>query len=239
MDHTDWVELKVSIITRTGHEWITRFDTNIKNQDIFYTNNDLEWNARQFVGSNPIASNYYPMVAGAKIHDTDDQLTILTTHSVGCGSLATGSLEMMIHRSLTQDDGRGLSEPVKDDTMAEVSLYLNLNTPSMENDLYERKSSIRFNSPVIILFAPALKNVVPVILLAKRPFPDFVHLFSLAPRNAFTDEIVIRLQSLSNSKAATFEGKVSDYFYTSAESFREVSLSLNYGISNMFVLDYW
>lgn len=59
-----------------------------------------------------VAGNYFPCNAAAAIKDAKAQLTVLVDASQGTASLIDGKLEMMVHRRLTRDDGRGVGEPL-------------------------------------------------------------------------------------------------------------------------------
>ena len=62
------------------------------------------------------AGNYYPVNSRIFIRDETKktQLTVLTDRSQGGSSLANGSLELMLHRRLIGDDGRGLEEALNE-----------------------------------------------------------------------------------------------------------------------------
>jgi lysosomal alpha-mannosidase len=62
----------------------------------------------------PIACNYYPVNAIAFINDTQSQFTVLTDRSEGGASLSSGALELMVHRRILADDGRGVGEPLNE-----------------------------------------------------------------------------------------------------------------------------
>eukprot|EP00993_Chasmostoma_nieuportense_P001818 NODE_2665_length_1124_cov_3.456369_g2543_i0.p1 GENE.NODE_2665_length_1124_cov_3.456369_g2543_i0~~NODE_2665_length_1124_cov_3.456369_g2543_i0.p1 ORF type:complete len:253 (+),score=60.50 NODE_2665_length_1124_cov_3.456369_g2543_i0:304-1062(+) len=68
------------------------------------------WN---FTQTEPVSGNYYPVNTALHIADATAQLTLLADASQGgTGLLGTGQLEMMVHRRLLQDDGRGMGEPL-------------------------------------------------------------------------------------------------------------------------------
>ena len=69
------------------------------------------WN---FTQTEDAAGNYFPMTTAAYIRDTRAQLTLLADASQGVASLKDGSLEVMLHRRLVQDDARGVREPLNE-----------------------------------------------------------------------------------------------------------------------------
>lgn len=60
------------------------------------------------------AGNYYPVNAMISLQDTDKQLTVITDCSQGGSSLASGELELMVHRRVQHDDARGVQEPLNE-----------------------------------------------------------------------------------------------------------------------------
>lgn len=108
---------------QTGVEVVTRLTTNISSQGTLFTDsNGREMQRRQrnvrpnfpFVQTEPIAGNYYPITTAAHINDTVAQLAILVDSSVGGASLVDGQIELMVHRRIMRDDGRGVSEPLNE-----------------------------------------------------------------------------------------------------------------------------
>jgi lysosomal alpha-mannosidase len=59
-----------------------------------------------------VAGNYFPCNAAAAIRDEHAQLTVLVDASQGVASLRDGELELMVHRRVLKDDGRGVGEPL-------------------------------------------------------------------------------------------------------------------------------
>ena len=64
----------------------------------------------------PVALNYYPVNTAARIVDgaSGAALVVVTDRTVGGASLADGDLELMVHRRLTQDDGKGVFEALNE-----------------------------------------------------------------------------------------------------------------------------
>ncbi len=60
----------------------------------------------------PVSANYYPVNSRIAIRDSGDQgqMTLLNDRSQGGTSLASGQLELMLHRRLLWDDAFGVGE---------------------------------------------------------------------------------------------------------------------------------
>jgi len=106
---------KIEISAKIGplgwdQEVVSRFVTNIANNNIFYTdNNGLELQERiNLPDGRPgdhddgvrIGGNYYPAVSRAIIQNTNNnvQLAVVTQSTQGAASLSNGQLEIMLHR---------------------------------------------------------------------------------------------------------------------------------------------
>ncbi|XP_054166681.1 lysosomal alpha-mannosidase-like [Oppia nitens] len=103
------------------YEIISRFDTGFKTEGVFYTDSNGRqtlkrkrnyretWNLET---TELVASNYYPVTAWISIKDqlSDLQMTVLPDRTQGGSSLKDGSVELMIHRRLHNDDGYGMEE---------------------------------------------------------------------------------------------------------------------------------
>ena len=106
-----------------GKEIITRFDTDIKSNQLFFTDangREMQERKRNYRPTwklnitEPVAGNYYPVNSRMYIKDSDKQLTILTDRSLGGSSMKDGSMEIMLHRRLLVDDKRGVGEPLNE-----------------------------------------------------------------------------------------------------------------------------
>ena len=64
------------------------------------------------------------MVAQAYVSDGDRELVALSDRTVGVASLAPGQLEAMLHRRCSQDDFRGVNEPLDDQSIVYPRLRL-------------------------------------------------------------------------------------------------------------------
>ncbi|OAE30812.1 hypothetical protein AXG93_857s1150 [Marchantia polymorpha subsp. ruderalis] len=106
-----------------GKEVIARFDTSIKSERNVFTdsngrdfikrvrNHRDDWNLEV---TQPVAGNYYPINLGLYITDGAKDFSLLVDRAVGGASIKDGSLEIMLHRSLVNDDGRGVGEALNE-----------------------------------------------------------------------------------------------------------------------------
>ncbi|XP_006161046.1 lysosomal alpha-mannosidase [Tupaia chinensis] len=117
----EWTVGPIPVGDGWGKEVISRFDTPLETRGLFYTDSNGReilqrrrdyrptWTLNQ---TEPVAGNYYPVNSRIYITDENVQLTVLTDRSQGGSSLRDGSLELMVHRRLLRDDGRGVGEPL-------------------------------------------------------------------------------------------------------------------------------
>eukprot|EP00457_Paulinella_chromatophora_P000583 gb/GEZN01000583.1/.p1 GENE.gb/GEZN01000583.1/~~gb/GEZN01000583.1/.p1 ORF type:complete len:1193 (-),score=233.63 gb/GEZN01000583.1/:442-4020(-) len=108
-----------------GKEVISRFTTNIKNNDTWWTDSNgrelierrlnyrATWN---YTVHQPVAGNYAPVNAAIMFQDVSDgrQFSVLTDRSQGGGSVWAGQLELMAHRRTLADDARGVGEALNE-----------------------------------------------------------------------------------------------------------------------------
>lgn len=119
-----------------GHEVISRFDTDLKSGDTWASDSnglELQYRRRNFrhplgpnqtnyaTCSDPVSCNYFSVNTIASIQDQRSatasprrRLTVLTDRSEGGSSMATGSLELMLHRRLAHGCRWGMCEPNAD-----------------------------------------------------------------------------------------------------------------------------
>ena len=108
-----------------GKEVITRFQSSIENDGVFYTDS----NAREFIRRErdyrstwnytmyePVAGNYYPVNAAMFISDSNVSLAVATDRTQGGASLHDGFMELMVQRRILVDDHYGVGEPLNETT---------------------------------------------------------------------------------------------------------------------------
>ncbi|MFS7971359.1 putative alpha-mannosidase [Helianthus anomalus] len=106
-----------------GKEIVTQITTTIKSNKTFYSDS----NGRDFIKrirdyradwdlevNQPIAGNYYPINLGIYLKDEQSELSVLVDRSVGGSSIVDGQLELMLHRRLLYDDGKGVAEALNE-----------------------------------------------------------------------------------------------------------------------------
>jgi lysosomal alpha-mannosidase len=121
----DYVVGPIPVEDKTGKEIVSRFDSNLTSNGVFYT----DANGRQIMKrvrnfrptwnytiTEPISGNYYPVNSRIFLRDEkqDIQMTVLNDRSQGGSSSVDGSVELMVHRRLLYDDGFGVEEPLSE-----------------------------------------------------------------------------------------------------------------------------
>ncbi|KAG0460423.1 hypothetical protein HPP92_020720 [Vanilla planifolia] len=109
----------------------------------------------------PIAGNYYPLNLGMYLADKKYELSVLVDRACGGSSIQDGQLEIMLHRRLLADDGRGVGEALDeivciDDgcegLVARGSYFLNINKLG-SGAIWRRTKGQEIYSPVLLSFA--------------------------------------------------------------------------------------
>lgn len=151
-----------------GKEVITRFDTDIKSDQLFYTDangREMQERKRNYRPTwklnitEPVAGNYYPVNSRMYIKDSTKQLTVLTDRSLGGSSMKDGSMEIMLHRRLLVDDHRGVGEPLDEKGVSGKGLIvrgklcLTLAPPKSSGALHRELGEKLLLEPVLA-FAP-------------------------------------------------------------------------------------
>ncbi|GKA18861.1 alpha-mannosidase, partial [Tanacetum coccineum] len=102
-----------------GKEVITRITANMATNKVLYTDS----NGRDFLKrvrnyredwplqvTQPVAGNYYPLNLGMYATDNKTELSMLVDRATGGASINDGQMEVMLHRRILYDDGRGVDE---------------------------------------------------------------------------------------------------------------------------------
>ncbi|MQL96786.1 hypothetical protein Taro_029462 [Colocasia esculenta] len=153
-----------------GKEIITRITANMVTNGIFYTDS----NGRDFLKRvrdhredwslqviQPVAGNYYPLNLGAYIADGKSELSILVDRATGGASIQDGELELMLHRRMLFDDGRGVGEALDevvdvDGKIEGLTIRGNYHTsinPLGAGARWRRTNGQQIYSPLLLAFA--------------------------------------------------------------------------------------
>jgi len=114
------VVLQYSTVLRTGAAWWA--DANAREMQPRVRNQRYSYNQSLPIRE-PIANNYVPMNSAAYITDGTHSLTVLNDRAQGVASQLDGQLEVMVHRRLVDDDGRGVAEPLNETDIGITSYY--------------------------------------------------------------------------------------------------------------------
>ncbi|XP_014118291.1 PREDICTED: lysosomal alpha-mannosidase [Pseudopodoces humilis] len=203
----EWTVGPVPVWDGLGKEIISRFQTPLRTNGRFYTDSNGRqvlqrrrdhrptWNLSQ---SEPVAGNYYPVNTRIFIKDRQVQLTVLTDRSQGGSSVMDGSLELMVHRRLLQDDNRGLGEPLDEPGEAGRGLVVRgrhrllLDTPAATGA--HRPLAQEMVTPPHLVLAPGQGPHLRQFSGLRRALPPRLQLLSVEPRGAGT--LLLRLEQL-------------------------------------------
>lgn len=180
-----------------GEEVVTRYSTDIATNGRWFTDNGLEMMPRARKDDKTPQKNYYPCPSTAYINDEDSvQFTVLTPSAMGVTSLQDGELEIMMHRHLLIDDGRGLAEAVSDSSVVKLTTWIIVDTPTATTEV-RRHLSILLNHPMTTLQAKADATVAEwtkkyhwAFSALAAPLPDNVHMMTLRVRTHEDKETV-------------------------------------------------
>ncbi|KAI8529281.1 hypothetical protein RHMOL_Rhmol12G0213400 [Rhododendron molle] len=182
-----------------GKEIVTQFTTAIKSNKTFYTDSSgrdflqrirdyrADWDLQV---NQPVAGNYYPINLGMYIKDDSEEFSVLVDRSVGGSSIVDGQLELMLHRRLLHDDGRGVAEALNETVCvhnkcsgltAQGKFYLRID-PLGEGAKWRRSFGQEIYSPFLLAVTEQDTNINVPIFKGMEPsysLPDNVAMITL------------------------------------------------------------
>lgn len=220
----EWTVGSIPIEDDIGKEVILRFDTqsNIQSAKTLYTDsNAMEfvsrvrnhrdtWNLTLHDDQEFVAANYFPITVGAYIKDDKHQLNVVTDRAQGAASLEDGQIEVMVHRRLLADDGKGVGENLNETEsfyspatqnehtrglIVRGNFFLNVDSAAEGMRSIRSKMEKQFFTPLV-----ALRKPVPasgdgkVPWLTSNEFPENVGLTTL--QELSKDCVMVRLTHL-------------------------------------------
>ena len=214
-----------------SQEVISRFETPLSTAGTWVTDSNChEGQVRQrglrrnwtVALSEPVSGNYVPVNCLVRTSSPSTTLAIGVDRSHGTSSLADGSLEVMVHRRMVHDDGRGVDEALNEpgldgkglivrgrhwliaapaDTAAAAYKPLHLRGLTLPS------STIAF-APLVGTPAEWLKTFTPTASLLSASLPPALHLATVHALNATT--ILLRLtHAFDAGEHATLSAPVS------------------------------
>ncbi|MQM18748.1 hypothetical protein Taro_051744 [Colocasia esculenta] len=193
----------IPIDDKTGKEVVTQITTNINNNKTFHTDS----NGRDFIRrirdyrsdwdlevNQPISGNYYPINLGIFMEDNSTEMSVLVDRPVGGSSVLDGQLELMLHRRLLRDDGKGVAEALNEMVYLEYEhagltiqgkFYLRID-PSGDGAKWRRSIGQEMYSPLLLAFSKEnevewTKSHVPIFTAMDPSYslPDNVAIVTL------------------------------------------------------------
>jgi hypothetical protein len=208
------VQLLTSTVANMNNEIVTRFTTDLTTNSKFYTDNSVDFRERTLKHGS-ISSNFYPMNTAGALKEGPKQITFLNRQPMGCASLKHGeklsSFEIMLHRQLRMDDGRGLAQGVHDSSRTSAPIWILVDSPKKSDKTYKRLRHHLQHDKVIFQAAAGndggktaplkLNEYTKVYNGLYAPagrLDDDVHILSIKARNAASDDILLRIQNFGN-----------------------------------------
>ena len=205
---SEWIVGPIPVHDEIAKEIITQYNTHILNQDTFYTDS----NGRQilqrvkdyrptwdFVSSEPVSQNYYPINSRIYIRDeySNSQVTIVNDRSQGGTSMNDGQIEVMLHRRDLADDGFGVGEALNEpgqfgDGLIVRGKHWILNTTISESAKAHRLAAEEMMLKPIVIFHTVNGN--PGQFLKGITLPENVHLLTLQEIDANPNRLLVRLE---------------------------------------------
>jgi len=196
---------------RTGKEYVTRYFTNLDNEATFFTDDSgLEMQKRHtnltgrpgdYDPGVALSGNYYPVVSRIYIREENQfQFTIVTAHSHGGSSLVPGEVELMVHRRLLRDDGRGVGQALDDPHEVTPRFFLIAANPNNSSALHRRLANV-VQYPMQSFYLPLnnsfnLNSTASTFAPLQADLPYNVRMISLKQRDSQTQEVIIRFMNI-------------------------------------------
>jgi len=237
----DWVIGPIPVEDKIGKEIISRFTTTIDSGDEFYTDSNGRETIRRKLNyrptynlsnAEPESGNYYPVNTRIQIQNSagDERFIVMTDRSQGGSSLASGQLELMLHRRCLHDDAFGVDEPLNETGYDGKGLQIRGTHQLMflnnsESSDY-RVASLQMALRPIIAFTDKPVKLTQKLLNAGA-ISDNVQLLSLEQLSA--NLFLIRLENIyeksEDNRSATID--LQELFQRKITNMRETLLAAN------------
>jgi len=189
----EWRVGPIPVQDGVGKEIISLYCTDIANEGVFYTDS----NGRQMMqrkrdlrptyeidpSLEPTSQNYYPVNSQIFIEDDSDGLAVLVDRSQGGSSLQDGCVELMLHRRLLHDDGKGVGEALDEQAFGTGLVAVGSHVVMLgKENVKERKEKALevFYQPLILFDNSGIdqkaKEIIPRVI---TNIPENIHLLTL------------------------------------------------------------
>merc|ERR1719153_640363 len=190
----EWRVGPIPVQDRIGKEIVSLYCTDIANEGVFYTDS----NGRQMMQRKrdfrptyeidtelePASQNYYPVTSQIFIEDDSDRLAVLVDRSQGGSSLQDGCVELMLHRRLLHDDGKGVGEALDEYAFSTgiVAVGNHFVMLGKENVKERKEKSLEMFYQPLVLFDinQQAKEIMPRV---STNIPENIHLLTLRKVN--------------------------------------------------------
>uniref|UniRef100_A0AAG5DR73 Alpha-mannosidase n=1 Tax=Anopheles atroparvus TaxID=41427 RepID=A0AAG5DR73_ANOAO len=242
----EWLVGPIPIDDGTGKEIVSRFESNIASEGVFWTDSNGREMLRRVRDKRetwnldllePVSGNYYPITAKIALDDDQYRMSLLNDRAQGGSSLKDGQLELMVHRRLLRDDAFGVGEALNETQFGaglvargKHWLFFGSSQKDVSPTLYAKERFLQnkvllpswtFVNPVdnVLSYDDYLTNFRNIYSAIAQQLPPNVNLLTLEPWKDGT--VLVRFEHL-------FE-KIEDPVYSQTVRFnvRNVLFALN------------
>lgn len=208
----EWLVGPIPIEDKVGKEVISKFSSNIKSDGIFFTDSNgrdmlrrTRFSREDFEAmyNETESSNYYPVTANIALQDSKIRMAILNDRAQGGSSLSDGSLELMVHRRLLNDDAFGVGEALNETKYgrgltARGKHYLLIGPNVKQSIVNERRLQLEVLLPHWKFFSTEsiieARSDVNKLFSGLSSLPDDINIMTLEPWS--NNEILLRLENI-------------------------------------------
>lgn len=116
----------------------------------------------------------------------------------------SNELELLYHRRLMHDDGRGMSEGNNDETSLSFRMMLAYETPRTESWVDIHKISHELNHPLFAFSSTHTEALANKFTPLAGELDTNLQVISLKPKDYASDDVVVRVHNLNHLKPVTF-----------------------------------
>eukprot|EP01132_Coremiostelium_polycephalum_P004243 gene4243-5312_t len=239
IQENQFFEIESKVAVAWDREISMRFNTSIKSDYVFYTNNGIEMMERMFQQKyndshiwSLIAGNFYPMINTGYITDGNNQLTLLTQQSVGASSQENGVFELLLIRRCNYTQW-SIHETLNDTSNPFVKVRVlfgaesNIQLQRTPHSLLHENKLLQTYSPLDYMSIEKWMNLYNTQFNPlSNSFPPNIHLMSFNKQDKYSPSTIMRAMNIYEM------GQNSDFSRPSTVS---ISNSFNiYNISNIY-----